>query len=881
MPEQTTTISRSDSIRTRLILAFVLMVLLPIVVISVVVAISGLESAQMQLASHIDLVASLKEAALNTRGATLKAELGNGLIGENTQQYIRALVQKPRGSSEYQAARAAMKGRFQQLMAQTQRFEEIFLMDQKGRVVLSTEPEQEGHAYADQAFFQRGLKGPVIHLSSIGRMKIAVARPVADESSRVLGVLASHAHLGPFSEIIRVPSGLGKTGKTYLVSSDETLLTAVPAGEPGIRVHSEGIRAALENQGKTSGVYKDFRGARVIGAYHWLPELGVIFAAEQEQAESFRPIYVLLAINTSVALAAILIAAIVSLGVTRSIAAPLADLAETATRIAAGNLDLTAEVKRKDEIGALAQAFNFMTTKLRQTMEGLRKSEEKYRSIIENAVGGIFQSTPEGRYIAVNPALTRMLGYASPEELMEAVTDISRQLYVDPERRLEFMRLLQDQGSVNLFECQVYRKAGGKIWVSLSARAVRNTDGILLYYEGVVEDISERKHVEEALRESEDRYRRLVELSPNGVSLHSEGKIVFVNTAGAKLLGAASPEDLVGRPFLDFVHYDFHEIVKTRVRECIEQDKAMPLIEEKFIRLDGSVIDVEVATVPTTFQGKHAIQVVARDITQRKRTADMLAQKTAELERSNKELEHFASIVSHDLKEPLSTIGGFAEILQERYKDTIDDKGQRALSHIVKGALRMELLIHDLLTYARVTSGGGSFKTIQCSDVLDMALSNLRASIEEHNAVITFDDLPVVRGDKMQFVQLFQNLIGNAIKYRSEKPPRIHISVKQISDFGLRITEYEATPEIRIQRSETKTGWLFSITDNGIGIAPVHFEKIFQIFNRLHSNEKYPGTGIGLAICKKIVEHHGGRLWVESEPGKGSTFYFTIPDRSA
>lgn len=263
----------------------------------------------------------------------------------------------------------------------------------------------------------------------------------------------------------------------------------------------------------------------------------------------------------------------------------------------------------------------------------------------------------------------------------------------------------------------------------------------------------------------------------------------------------------------------------------------------------------------------------ALDITERKRAEELLTQKTADLERSNEELEQFAFIISHDLKSPLASIGGFAQILQERHGNKLDDKARRALSHIIEGTHRMERLIYNLLAYARVTRGEQSFGPVDCGTVIDSALSNLRTEIEAHDAVITFDDLPVVHGDAMQFVQVFQNLIGNAIKYRSERPLRIHISTKRLDDSAVQST-------IRIPQSEIKTGWLFSIADNGIGIDPADREQIFVIFKRLHHGDKYSGTGIGLAICKKIVERHGGRIWVDSEPGEGSTFYFTIPDSS-
>lgn len=254
------------------------------------------------------------------------------------------------------------------------------------------------------------------------------------------------------------------------------------------------------------------------------------------------------------------------------------------------------------------------------------------------------------------------------------------------------------------------------------------------------------------------------------------------------------------------------------------------------------------------------------------RTTD-LAHKTAELERSNKELELFASIASHDLRAPLSTIGGFAQLLQERYADKLDEKARRALGHIVKGTEGMDMLIRDLLAYARVTSGAQTLVPVSCKSIVDIVPTNLLTDIESSGATITVDELPTVYGDETQFIQLFQNLVGNAIKYRGEQPPRIHIAAEKIEDPAL----CSAFP---MSRDEFKPCWLFTVSDNGIGIDPAHVEKIFEIFKRGHHGDKYAGTGIGLAVCKKIVERHGGKIWVKSEPGKGSTFFFTIPNRS-
>ncbi len=254
----------------------------------------------------------------------------------------------------------------------------------------------------------------------------------------------------------------------------------------------------------------------------------------------------------------------------------------------------------------------------------------------------------------------------------------------------------------------------------------------------------------------------------------------------------------------------------------------------------------------------------ALDITERKKVENLLEQRTKELERSNQELEQFAFTASHDLKAPLASMAGFADQLKEKYSDKLDDKALKALSHISKGAHRMEALIRDLLTYARVSSVGQTLKPFSCAAALDSALTDLQSSIVESNAVVTVDALPDLQGNESQFIQLFQNLIGNAVKYRNEHQLRIHVSTHRSNG-----------------QSAAKPGWIFSISDNGIGMDSAQIGEIFGMFKRLHAQDAYPGTGIGLAICKKIVEQRGGSIWVESEPGKGSTFYFTIPDLPA
>lgn len=232
-----------------------------------------------------------------------------------------------------------------------------------------------------------------------------------------------------------------------------------------------------------------------------------------------------------------------------------------------------------------------------------------------------------------------------------------------------------------------------------------------------------------------------------------------------------------------------------------------------------------------------------------------LEQITAELKRSNQELEQFAYVAAHDLQEPLRAITSYTQILALEYQDQLDETAIEYVNFIVDGTIRMQQLIQDLLAYSRVGTRGKAFVLTDSNVVLNQALKNLQVAIAEKHAIITYDHLPIILGDKIQLIQLFQNLISNAIKFHREEFPQVHISA-------------------HLKDRE----WLFSVKDNGIGIKQTYLDRIFEIFKRLHSRQEFPGTGIGLAICKKIVNFHHGRIWAESELGVGTTFYFTFPD---
>jgi light-regulated signal transduction histidine kinase (bacteriophytochrome) len=249
-----------------------------------------------------------------------------------------------------------------------------------------------------------------------------------------------------------------------------------------------------------------------------------------------------------------------------------------------------------------------------------------------------------------------------------------------------------------------------------------------------------------------------------------------------------------------------------------------------------------------------AVMATVIDITARKRAETTLAQHRDELERSNKDLEQFAYVASHDLQEPLRAVAGCVQLLKKRYHGQLDERANEYIGHAVDGAKRMQSLIDDLLTYSRIGRAESSHRAVSCADALTVALKNLSVSVQESGAQVTWDVLPVVAGEAVQITMLLQNLLANALKFRKpSENPRIHIGV--VRD-GTRAT--------------------FSVSDNGIGISQEHFERIFGVFQRLHTRSEYPGTGIGLALCKRIVEHRGGRIWVESKPGEGTTFRFVL-----
>jgi PAS domain S-box-containing protein len=366
---------------------------------------------------------------------------------------------------------------------------------------------------------------------------------------------------------------------------------------------------------------------------------------------------------------------------------------------------------------------------------------------------------------------------------------------------------------------------------------------------------AEQKRTEEALRESERKFKDLYDHAPLGYhECNAEGYITNINRTDQDMLGYTA-EELIGLPIWKLsVNEDaVREQVMAKLAGTQPPSKEL---ERTYRRKDGTTFPVliEDRLILDEKGCIKGIRSTILNITERKRMEAALREKTEELARSNEDLEQFAYVASHDLQEPLRMVASYVQLLAKRYGSKLDADANEFIDFAVDGAVRMRKLINDLLTYSRVGTQGKELSPTDSEAAFAQSVKDLEVTIEENGALLTHDPLPMVMADSPQLRQLFQNLIGNAIKFRGNEPPRVHISA-----------------------SRNGSGWIFSVRDNGIGIAPEYSERIFIIFQRLHSRQEYAGTGIGLAICKKIVERHGGHIWVESDVGKGATFCFSLP----
>ncbi|TRZ84422.1 PAS domain S-box protein [bacterium] len=508
------------------------------------------------------------------------------------------------------------------------------------------------------------------------------------------------------------------------------------------------------------------------------------------------------------------------------------------------------------------------------TLEALRESKERYSAIFDQSPIAIEFYDSAGSLIHVNSACINLFGVANIDEIPgfklfedpNISEDIKTKLLNRENVRFEAEFNFEEVKRLNLYQTT---RSGIRI-LDWSIAPLTNGD-LVIGYILQIQDITERKEIEAGLEKtrkelaatkiSEDAAREYAESIINTVrepliALNQDLRVVSASRSFYDFFKVV-PENTVGQLIYDLGNKQWdipklRELLETILPQKTTFDNYE--VEHIFATVGRRIMLLNARQIQRALGNERVILLAIEDITERKRAEDKLRGVQTELERSNTDLEQFASIASHDLQEPLRMVASYTQLLAERYEGQLDEKAGKYIAYAVEGAIRMQRLVNDLLTYSRVSTRGNPLETTDSHSILGQAISNLAAMIEESKAIVTNEELPMVRADASQLVQVFQNLLANAIKFRGENFPRVHVSA----------------------RDEGRE-WVFSVRDNGIGIDRQYAERVFVIFQRLHTRQEYPGTGIGLAVCKRIVERHGGRIWFESEPGKGSTFFFTVP----
>ncbi len=486
--------------------------------------------------------------------------------------------------------------------------------------------------------------------------------------------------------------------------------------------------------------------------------------------------------------------------------------------------------------------------------KSLRESEKKYRLIFETANEGIWITDSNRMTIMVNQRFSEMLGYPVSELLGMTPSDFL--LSSQEDIRQEIGNKL-NAGYKTSGEFKLRRKDGSILWVISNSSPVFDNNGQLIKTVSLLTDITKRKIAENELREAKEKLNLALDSGNIGVWEWDLKTNETVWDERMERMFGIEPgcRENTYKSFVSLVHEeDLNHLEKT-INDTLNNGKAYVNVY-RTKPINGKIKYITSRAVVNKYENYKPVSLigVCFDVTWlREETEQTIIKLNEELLRSNKELENFAYIASHDLQEPLRMVSCFTQLLAEQYNGKLDDKAREYIYYAVEGATRMSELLNGLLAYSRIHTKGKNFCDVDVCQVVDNVRKNLALKINERNAKIEVGKLPVVFADETQMTQLFQNLIANAIKFSPQNP------------------------NIAISSENEEDQYCFSVKDHGLGIESVYFERIFNIFQRLQPREKYEGTGIGLAICKRIVERHGGRIWLESEPDKGSTFFFTIP----
>jgi PAS domain S-box-containing protein len=498
-------------------------------------------------------------------------------------------------------------------------------------------------------------------------------------------------------------------------------------------------------------------------------------------------------------------------------------------------------------------------TASKRAERAMRASEVKFRGILESAPDAMVIADAQGRIVLLNAETERLFGYRR-DELVGQLVDIlvpERFRGKHPQHREGYTAHPRTRSMGEGRDLWGLRKDKTEFPVEISLSPIETPEGTLI--SSAIRDVTARKKAEEALRGIEERFRVAVDAAEMGTWLWDiqRDEINWSDRFGT-LFGLTTNGKLTYNQIIQVIHPDDRQRLDQSVKDTLGQGAPYD-IEYRIVWPDSSVhwIAAKGSAQRNSEGAALYMQGIVMDISERKESEKQLEKMIGELKNSNDELQQFAYVASHDLQEPLRMVASYTQLLGKRYAGRLDPDADEFIAYAVDGCDRMQELIRDLLAYSRAGAGGKVLGEFSSEAALKYALTNLRASIEESGAIVTHDALPTITTDDTQLALVFQNLVGNAIKYRSAKVPHVHVSA-------------------------TRNGgeeWIFSVRDNGLGIDPQYFERIFILFQRLHARSEFKGTGIGLAVCKKMLERLGGRIWVESQPQKGSTFFFALPGK--
>lgn len=910
---------RPGTIRTRLLVAFISVVLLTGLVIAAVSAYLNFQNAQEQIFNQLESVAALKESQINTWIDELQHELDNVLFEQSRFSLTSSLLAASDKLSPpiREDAYGHLRDDFKRLIDRTGRFEEIFLINRQGQTVLSTDPAQEGKIQDNQTYFKEGLKGayvqPPRHFPSLGQVLVIFTQPVIDTDGQLLGVLAGRASLDVLSRIMVERAGLGETGETYLVASNQALLTEsqFQGFKPGeTYVRTDGANFALQNKASGSDLYEGYRNVPVYGVYRWIPHLQVALLAEQDQTEALNPTYTTLTISGMVSVFAILIAVVVGLFITRSIATPLANLAATARQIAAGNLQLTAPVTRKDEIGDLAQAFNMMTSQLRGLIDSLEERVRDRTKALEtgaeisrqltaildldellnyvvNRVQGEFNLYHTHIYLLDERAenLVMVAGYGGVgQQLKERGHHLPAGYGIVGTVASTNEHFLSNNVNevLNFVRNSLLPKTNSELAVPL-----RKGEQVLGVLDVQSEQINRFTQEDTALLQSianqtavaisnarllTETQTALQEIERLNRRLTREGWQQFgkeITTAGYRYV-AGSRRQIVPASDAWLPPMKQATLEKQLVKQThqsngdpVKAELAVPLI------LRGEVIGVlgvkREENPDWAVEEVAAVEAVANQVAlalENARLSKEQEKTIIQLKDVDRLKSEFLTSMSHELRTPLNSIIGFADVLLQGIDGELNDMALNDIQLIHNSGKHLLALINDILDLSKIEAGKMELvrEPVWMNEVAAAVLASSNSLIKDRPVKIVTEvpeTLPPVLADKLRLNQILLNLISNAAKFTHEGTITIKASLESNK------------PKIM----------LISVADTGIGISAGKINSIFERFRQADAGttRKYGGTGLGLAICKQLVEMHGGTLQVKSEEGLGSEFYFNIP----